>query len=215
MTGFQILAAISQGVLVTIGITLSAMLLSALTGFVVAVLSISRIRAVRMLCYGFIQVFRGIPLLAQLFIIYFGLTRLGIELSSFTSAVLGLSLGGGAIVAETLRAGLAAVPGGQMEAAIALGTTRFRAVRLIVMPQAAPLVLAPLSDFFITLLKVTAVASAVAAPEITFQAKLVAQNTSQTTEAYLILAALYLALSLPLVWGLDRLEKRRNARRRA
>ncbi|HEY0276534.1 MAG TPA: amino acid ABC transporter permease [Paenirhodobacter sp.] len=214
MTIGEIILAVGQGLGVTIGITVAAMILSALIGFVVAMLSISRFRGVRVLSYGYIQVFRGIPALAQLFIIYFGLTRMGIRLDSFTSAVIGLSTGGGAIVAETLRAGLAAVPAGQMEAAVALGSTRFQAVRLIILPQAAPLVLAPLSDFFVTLMKVTAVASAVAAPEITFQAKLVAQNSLQSTEAYLVLAAIYLAMGLPLVVFLDRLETRRKDRRR-
>lgn len=214
MTTLEIIAFIARGLGVTIGLTLAAMALSLAVGSLACLLSISRHRAVRVLAYGYIQVFRGIPLLAQLFILYFGLTRLGIELDSFTAATLGLAMGGGAIVAETLRAGLAAVPAGQMEAAVALGTTRFRAVRLIILPQAAPLVLAPLSDFLVTLMKITAVASTVAAPEITFQAKLVAQNTSQTTEAYLILAAVYLAMGLPLITCLDRLERKRNARKR-
>jgi polar amino acid transport system permease protein/cystine transport system permease protein len=205
---------IAQGLFATISITILAMLLSAVIGFVVATLSISRFRLVRWISYTYIQVFRGVPVLVLLFIIYFGLTRLGLHLDSFTSAVLGLSIGGGAMVAETLRAGLAAVPRGQMEAAIALGTTRFNAVRLIILPQAAPLVFAPLSDFFVTLMKVTAVASAVAAPEITFQAKQVAQNTSQTTEAFLVLGALYLLIGLPMIWAIDSFEKKRNSRRR-
>ena len=214
MTLIELTRFIAQGLFATISITILAMLLSAVIGFVVATLSISRFRLVRWISYTYIQVFRGVPVLVLLFIIYFGLTRLGLHLDSFTSAVLGLSIGGGAMVAETLRAGLAAVPRGQMEAAIALGTTRFNAVRLIILPQAAPLVFAPLSDFFVTLMKVTAVASAVAAPEITFQAKQVAQNTSQTTEAFLVLGALYLLIGLPMIWAIDSFEKKRNSRRR-
>lgn len=210
LTIFEIMAAIARGMATTLLVTICAMALSFVIGLVIAVLSVSRFWVIRAATYSYIQIFRGVPLLAQLFVLYFGLTRLGISLDSFSAAVIGLSLGGGAIIAETLRAGLSAVPAGQMEAAVAVGMTRFQAVRIIIMPQAAPLVMAPLSDFFVTLMKITAIASAVAAPEMTFQAKMVAQNTSQTTEVYLVLAGMYLLLSLPLIYALDNLEKRRT-----
>ena len=113
--------------------------------------------------------FRAVPVLTQLFIIYFGLTEIGIRLDPLPSAIVGFGINGGAYLTEVFRAGIESIHHGQMEAAQMLGMTRLAALRIVILPQAVRVVLPPLGNFAIGLLKDTALASAVAAPELMFQ----------------------------------------------
>jgi polar amino acid transport system permease protein/cystine transport system permease protein len=152
--------------------------------------------------------------LTQLFIIYFGLTEIGIRLDPLSAAIVGFGINGGAYLTEVFRAGIGSVHQGQMEAAQMLGMTRLTAMRIIILPQAMRVVLPPLGNFAIGLLKDTALASAVAAPELMFRARNLVDKTFLSTQIYLTTAAIYLAMSLPLGYVTRRLEARVGRGRR-
>ena len=158
-----------------------------------------------------VEVFRGIPALTLLFVIYFGLAYLGWRIGPMTASILGLSLIGGAYLSEVFRAGLDALHHGQREAALAAGMTPAQALRYVLVPQAWLVTLPPLANYAIGLLKDTAIVSAIAAPEIMFWARSLVTSTFETTLVYVLAAAIYLTLSFPLARLADRLERRREA----
>ena len=128
--------------------------------------------------------FRAVPVLTQLFIIYFGLTEIGIRLDPLPSAIVGFGINGGAYLTEVFRAGIESIHQGQMEAAQMLGMTRLAALRIVILPQAMRVVLPPLGNFAIGLLKDTALASAVAAPELMFRARTLVDKTFLATQIF-------------------------------
>ena len=152
-------------------------------------------------------------MLTQLFVIYFGLAAIGIRLSPIPAAIAGFGLNGGAYLTEVFRGGLEAVGRGQVEAAQALGLGRLRILRLILLPQAFRITLPALVNFAIGLLKDTSLASAVAAPELSFNARMLVDRTFLSTQIYALVAFLYLAMSLPLALLGRRLERRLAAGR--
>ncbi len=155
----------------------------------------------------YIEIFRGLPSLAVLFILYFGLAYAGFRLQPFTAAVLGLSLIGGAMLTDVFRAGFNSIHPGQREAALAIGLTPMGAFREIILPQSWRITLPPLANYAIGLLKETAVVSAIAAPEIMFFARNLVTKTFDTEIIYLLVAALYFCLSFPLARLADRFER--------
>lgn len=155
----------------------------------------------------YVEVFRGLPALAVLFILYFGLAHAGLRLEPFTAAVLGLSLIGGAMLTDVFRAGFAAIHRGQREAALAVGMPPLMALRFILLPQTWRVTLPPLANYAIGLLKDTAIVSAIAAPEIMFFARNLVTRTFDTEIIYLLVAVIYFALSFPLARLADRFER--------
>ena len=162
----------------------------------------------------YVDVFRAVPVLTQLFIIYFGLTEIGIRLDPLPAAIVGFGINGGAYLTEVFRAGIESVHQGQLEAAQMLGMTRLAALRIIILPQAMRVVLPPLGNFAIGLLKDTALASAVAAPELMFRARTLVDKTFLATQIFVTAAAIYLAMSLPLGYLTRRAEARLSRGRR-
>ena len=155
----------------------------------------------------FVEVFRGLPALAVLFILYFGLAYAGLKLDPFTAAVFGLSLIGGAMLTEVFRAGFGAIHAGQREAALAVGMTPMGALRDIILPQTWRVTLPSLANYAIGLLKDTAIVSAIAAPEIMFFARNLVTRTFDTEIIYILVAIIYFCLSFPLARLADRFEK--------
>jgi len=201
------------GVEMTIIVTLGGFVASMVLGLLGAVLRTSRFGVLRAVGTIYVDVFRAVPVLTQLFIIYFGLAEIGIRLPPVPAAIAGFGINGGAYLTEVFRAGIEAVHQGQAEAAFSIGMTRMQALRIIILPQAMRVILPPLGNFAIGLLKDTSVASSVAAPELTFRAHMLVDQTYLSTQIYLMVAALYLAMSLPLAHLVGRLE-RRTARER-
>jgi polar amino acid transport system permease protein/cystine transport system permease protein len=157
---------------------------------------------------------RGTPALVQLFIIYFGLSDLGIEFEPKMAAIIGLGLNGAAYVGEIYRAGIKAIHIGQMEAALTLGMTPINAMRFIIMPQAIRIVLPPLCNYAILLVKDTAIISTIAAPEVMFEARRIVQATfmhSVSGQIYLIAAFIYLIITIPMSFVTKQLEKAKDA----
>lgn len=196
------------GAVMTVIVTAGSFIAAILFGVFFAGLKTSNARWARSFAFLYVEVFRAVPVLTQLFIIYFGLATIGIKLSPIPAAILGFGLNGGAYLTEVFRAGIEAIDRGQTEAALSIGMTRLMALRYIVLPQAARVVLPPIANFAIGLLKDTSLASAVAAPELSFNAHMLVNETFLSTQIYVIVALFYLAMSLPMASVARRLERR-------
>ena len=152
---------------------------------------------------------RGTPLMLQLFVIFYVLPNAGVRLDAFLAAVLGLAINYSAYEAEIYRAGLQAVPEGQMEAALALGMSRRLALRRIVLPQAVRIVIPATTNDFIALFKDTSVCSVITVVELTKRYNVAAMShPSEVLPLALLAGALYLAMSYPLALLSARLERR-------
>jgi polar amino acid transport system permease protein/cystine transport system permease protein len=204
----ELLPVLMTGVLATIIITLGGLILAIALGLLFAVLRSLPFRSARSVAIVYVEVFRSIPVLTQLFIIYFGLAQVGIRLSPLTAAIVGFGINGGAYLTEVFRAGIEVIDRGQVEAGFTVGMTRLQTMRYLVLPQAIRVVLPPLGNFAIGLLKDTSVASAVAAPELSFRARQLVDQTFLSTQIYLMVAVLYLCLSLPLSQLTRHMERR-------
>ncbi len=158
----------------------------------------------RGLAVGYIELFRGTPLLVQLFLIYYGLPGLGITLSRELSAFLALGLNSGAYQAEYLRGSLLAIGEGQMMAGRSIGLSRWKTVLYVILPQALRLAIPAWSNEPVSLLKSTAVVFLIAVPELMARAKSIAAKTYDPIASYLAVAIIYLAmvylLDLVLRW---------------
>ncbi len=198
----QLLAAATN----TLQMTLLAFLVALVAGLVLALAKLSPIVPIRAAATAYIEVMRGIPALVVLFLIYFGLADFGILFDAFTAAVIGLGLNGAAYLAEVIRAGILAVHRGQREAALTVGMTPLQAMRYVVLPQAFRVVLPPVANFGIALLKDTSVASIISAPELMLRARDLASSSFQPMAVFLLAAAIYLVMSLPISFLVRRLE---------
>jgi polar amino acid transport system substrate-binding protein len=157
---------------------------------------------------AYVEFLRGTPVMLQLYFIFFFLPEVGINVPAFWTAILGLSVNYSAYESEIYRAGLLAVPKGQMEAALALGMSRSLALRRIIVPQAVRIVVPPVVNDFIALFKDTSVCSVVTLVELTKRFSVLSQSTQATAELMIMTAVLYLAMSYPLSLVARRLELR-------
>lgn len=192
----------------TLKMTGLAFCLAFALGLLLALAKLSPAAPLRLAAAGYIEVMRGIPALVILFIIYFGLADFGIIFDSFQAAVIGFGLNGAAYLAEVFRAGILAIHRGQMEAALTVGLTPLRAMRHVVLPQALRVALPPITNYAIALLKDTSVASIISAPELMLRARDLASSSFQPMEVFLLAAAIYLVMSLPISFVARRLETR-------
>jgi polar amino acid transport system permease protein/cystine transport system permease protein len=204
----DLFAVLLTGVVATVEITLGSLMLAIVLGLFFAVCNALPSRLLRALTTVYVEVFRAVPVLTQLFVIYFGLAQLGVRFDPLSAAILGFGLNGGAYLTEVFRAGIESINRGQIEAGFAVGMTRLQAMRYLVLPQAIRVVLPPLGNFAVGLLKDTSVASAVAAPELSFRARTLVEQTYLSTQIYLMVAMLYLCMSLPLSRLTRHLERR-------
>jgi len=197
-----------RGAVVTLEITAATLAVAVILGLALAVMQRTRARFVATTARAYIEVMRSIPVLTTLFVIYFGLAYLGIQLPSFVAAVIALGMLGGSYMAEIIRAGLDAVHVGQREAAMSLGMTPTQAMRFIVLPQALRVIVAPTANYTIGLLKDTAIVSTVAAPELLFAAKTLVSQTILPMQVYVLTASIYFLMSWPLARAARHLEIR-------
>ena len=195
-----------EAALDTLRMTALAFLFAALLGLGLALLRLAGGAAGR-LAFVYIEVVRGLPALTVLFLIYFGLVPLGIVLNSFAAAVVALGLNGAAYVAEIYRAGIQAVDPGQREAAQMLGLRRSQVMYEIVLPQAVPVVLPPMGNYLVSLLKDTSIASLISAPELMLRSRDLAGTYYLPMEYYLLAGAIYLIMAWPMMLGVRRLER--------
>jgi His/Glu/Gln/Arg/opine family amino acid ABC transporter permease subunit len=180
---------------------------SVVIGLLVAVLRTLNSRTLNLFLKAYVDVFRSIPMIVLMVVLFFALPFAGISLGSILTTVVALSLGYGAYASESFRAGIESVHPGQVEAARSLGLSRWQTIRMVILPQAIPVVIPPLTGNLVSMLKDTAVASLVAAPELLKKAREL--YTSKTNPTSLVAAALiYLAVLVPLVRIVNLLEKR-------
>lgn len=187
-----------KGALVTVEISILAMALAIFLGLALALTRLYGIPPLRWLAVAYIEVIRGTPLLIQLYLIYYGLPNVGIRLNAFVAAVLGLGLNYAAYEAENYRAGIQAIPRGQMEAALSLGMSRWLALRAIIIPQAVRIVIPPVTNDFIALFKDSSLVSVITMVELTKVYGMLALTTYDFMGLGLITAALYFGLSYPV-----------------
>jgi polar amino acid transport system substrate-binding protein len=194
----------------TIKLSFLAMPLAMLLGLMVAVGRLYGPASVRWLLEAYVEFLRGTPLLLQLFVIYYVLPQLtGVSLPEFWAGVLGLAINYSAYEAENYRAGLLAIPRGQMEAALSLGMSTPTALRRVIVPQAVRIVIPPVTNDFIALFKDTSVCSMIAVVELTGMYRFLFQSHPRLMlEFGLMTALLYLAMSYPLSLVARRMETR-------
>jgi His/Glu/Gln/Arg/opine family amino acid ABC transporter permease subunit len=185
-------ALLVQGLLLTIAVSVTALALALVLGTLVGTLASARARAWRVAATASVEMTRNVPLLIHLYLWYVGLAFL--RLPPFLCAVLGLAIYSAAYVAEIVRAGIAAVPRGQREAALALGLRRGTALRLVVYPQALRIIAPSLASLFSQLIKDSSLASVITVGELSFTASAIESETFRSFEIYIAVALLYLAL---------------------
>jgi len=187
-----------RGALITLELSAVSMMLAIAFGLLLALLRVFGPRLVGWPVVGFIELIRGTPLLIQLFIIFYGLPTIGIRLSPFWAAVIGLGLNYAAYEAENYRAGIQSIPKGQWDAAMALGLTRIQTIQKIVLPQAVRLVIPPVTNDFIALLKDSSLVSVITMVELTKVYGQLASTYYDYIGIGLITAAIYFLLGLPI-----------------
>jgi cystine transport system permease protein len=192
----------------TVPLTLISFALGLSLGLVIALTRLFAPRPLAALAWTFVWIFRGTPLLVQLFVIFYGLPSAGILIDAFPAAVIGFTLIVGAYTSEIVRAAISSLPKGQWEAAYSIGMTPLQAMRRTVLPQAARVAVPPLSNSFISLVKDTSLAAAITVPELFQSAQRIVAVTYEPLILYIEVALIYLALSSVLSWLQTRLEKR-------
>jgi polar amino acid transport system permease protein len=199
---------VSAAMWVTVQLTVWSFLLAAILGLLLAVGKLSRFAAVRWACGAYIEVARGIPALAVLFLLYFGLVPVGIVLDAFTAGVVGLGMSAAGYIAEVFRTGIQAIHKGQREAALATGMTPMMSFRHIILPQAMRIILPPMLNMLIILLKDTSICSLISTPELMLRAKDLAMMSFLPMHLFLLAGLLYFLMSWPLSILTRRVEAR-------
>jgi polar amino acid transport system substrate-binding protein len=211
-SGFALLIPYGPSLLISAGMTVflsvTSMPLAMLVGLLVALGRLYGPRPLRAALACYVEAIRGTPLMLQLYFLFFLLPQLGLSLDPLVAGIGGLAMNYSAYESEIYRAGLQAIPPGQMEAALALGMTRRTALRRIVVPQAVRIVVPPVTNDFIALFKDSSVCSVISIMELTKRYAILANSTGGVVVFATATAVLYLAMSLPLSYLARRFEGR-------
>jgi polar amino acid transport system permease protein len=202
------LGVLAQAALLTIALSLVALVGGAIIGSLIAFARLLGGRVVDRALILPIDLIRGTPLLVQLMIWYLVPSAMHVDVSPFLAAAFGLSLNAGAYISEILRGGIAAVSRGQREAALALGLSRRYSIFGIELPQALPSIVPTIAGFYIGLIKDTSLAYIVGLQELTREAKLIADFTFRPLEIYFVIAVMYFVLCFPLSRAVPAIERR-------
>lgn len=208
----EFLPILATGVRLTVLVTIGSLALSTALGLVWALMRVSGVPVLSGIAKTFVNLIRGIPIIVQLFYIYFVLPEFGISLTALQAAIIGLGVAYSAYQSENFRAGIEAIDRGQIEAAQSIGMGWGLTMRRVVLPQAFKIVLPPYGNIMIMMLKDSSQASTITVAELALQGRLIASSTFQNTTVFTLVAALYLCMSLPLIFLVSRLEKRFGAR---
>ena len=185
-----------NGAWLTLKMTAVAVVVGVVLGTLVAFAKRSRVMPLSQLCSVYIEVVRNTPFLVQIFLLYFGLASFGVRMPTFAAAVLAMIINIGAYAAEIIRAGLESVPRGQIEAAECLGLSKWRIGWHVMLQPSIEKVYPALTSQFLLMMQASAMASQISAEELTAIANTVQSDTFRSLETYIVVAALYLALSL-------------------
>ena len=184
-----------RGLTVTIPLTAIAFSLAMVIAVIVALVQFANIKVLKQICRFYIWIFRGTPLLVQLYIVFFGLSRIGILLDPFPAAVIVFSLNEGAYCAETVRASLESVPAGQLEAGQCAGLSYLQTIFRIVLPQAMRTAFPSLFNSLISMVKDTSLASCITVPEMLQTTKQIVAVTYESLLLYAEVGLIYLIIS--------------------
>ncbi len=196
------------GSLWTIAIMLASAVISFFGGILLAVIALYGPALVRYPFRAFSFVFMGTPLLLQLFLIYFGLIQIGIDLPAFVAGIIGLGLHFAVYNSDIIQAGIMAVDKGQHEGARTLGLSKLQTIRKIIVPQAVRTVIPPIGNNLVALLKDSALVSVIGVTELTLTSQLAISNTFRPFEFYVAAAVCYYVINLGLEYSLRRVESR-------
>jgi polar amino acid transport system permease protein len=197
-----------KGSIITIQLTVISVVLGSVIGIIVATLKLSKNKALVSALSFYTWLFRGTPMLLQLFFFYYALPFMGLELTSMSAAIIGLSLNSGAYMAEIIRGGILSIDKGQFEACKALGFTHFQTMKRVVLPQTFRVIVPSVGNEFITMLKDTSLVSAIAMEELMRNAQLQISSTARPVEAFVIAGCLYLLMTTVFTTIFSRTEKK-------
>ncbi|NTU43257.1 MAG: ABC transporter substrate-binding protein/permease, partial [Nitrospirales bacterium] len=210
---FSFFPMLLKGAGITLLISVAAMAIAVSLGLLLTILRLYGGKPLSTLATAYIEIYRGTPLLIQLYILYYGLPNIGISLHPVAAALIGLGMNYAAYEAELYRGGIMAIPKGQMEAALSLGMTQTLALRRVILPQAFRIATPGVTNDFIALFKDSSLVSVIAMVELTKTYTILAASTLRFFELGLITAILYFAMSYPLSLLARRLEERMKGRR--
>ena len=199
------------GLTMTIPLTVISFAIAMVIAVAVAMVQFAKVPVLRQICRFYIWVIRGTPLLVQLYVIFYGLPKLGVILDPFPSAIIVFSINEGAYCAETMRAALESVPAGQMEAGYCVGMNYLQIMRRIVLPQAFRTAFPPLSNSLISMVKDTSLAANITVMEMFMATQRIVSRTYEPLVLYMEVGLIYLLFCTVLTWVQRAGEKRLNA----
>jgi polar amino acid transport system permease protein len=207
---WRVLKFLPDGILVTFQVTIFSILLSLVIGLITGLGRLSRNRAFNLIASTYVEVVRGIPLLVQLFYIYYALGRVELfsNLPPLSAAVMAMAICYGAYMGEVFRAGIESIDKGQTEAARSLGFNRVETMFLVILPQAWRTILPPVGNEFIALLKDSSLVSILAVSDILRRGREFASESFYYFEAFTMVALVYLVITLILSKGVSKMEQR-------
>ncbi len=212
MLDFSILVDYSDmfwdGFKVTIVASLTALVASFIVGTIIAVMRITPIAPLRWVGTAYVEFFRNIPLVVIAFFFFIGTPVIGIRFSGITAGTIALSIYTSAFIAEAIRSGILSIPKGQTEAARSSGLTYTQTMRMIILPQAIKIVIPPIGNQFINLVKNSSILALISGADLMYQADLISAKTFIVFDVYILVALLYLIITIPLSVGVRYIEKR-------
>lgn len=197
-----------EGFKYTIMSSVVALFFSLIIGTLMAIMQLSSNRFIKGIAKVYVEFFRNIPLLIIAMFFYVVVPMYWVTFDGFQAGTIGLTIYTSAFIAETVRSGIQTVPSGQMEAALSSGLTYAESMRYIVLPQAFKIVIPPLGNQFINLVKNSSILAMVAGLDIMYQGDLIASETFNTFDTYIIVGLFYLVITLPLSYSMSYLEKK-------
>lgn len=197
-----------EGLRLTVVVTIGSLLLSTALGLMWALMRVSGLTPLVWIAKTVVNVIRGIPILVQLFYIYFVLPELGITLTALQAAIIGLGVAYSAYQAENFRAGIEAIDHGQIEAAQSLGMGWGLTMWRVILPQAVRIVLPPYGNTMVMMLKDSSQASTITVADLTLKGQMLASSTFKNSTVFTLVALLYLVMSVPLILFVGWLERR-------
>ncbi|RBL83108.1 ectoine/hydroxyectoine ABC transporter permease subunit EhuD [Streptomyces cavourensis] len=204
----EILPTLGSALIITIQATVLGMLVAVTLGLALALLRRSRLAIVSLPTAFVIEFVRSTPLLVQMYFLFYVMPLTGVQMSPLATGIVALGLHYATYCAEVYRAGIEAVPRGQLEAARALNMSPWRTAVGVVLPQAIPPVVPALGNYLVAMFKDTPLLSAITVVELLQQSKMIGSSTFRYTEPLTLVGALFLALSLVAAWGVRGLEAR-------
>lgn len=200
-----------KGSVMTIELTVITVILGSILGIIFALFKLSKNKIIYSLASFYIWIFRGTPLLLQLFFFYYGLPMLGIDLNPMSAAIIGLGLNCGAYMAEIIRGGIISIDKGQFEATKALGFSYIQSMRKVILPQAYRRLIPPVGNMFIGTLKDTSLVSSIAMVELMRSAQQMYATTFKPIEIFTSAACIYLIMTTIFTGVFSILEKKLSA----